>query len=87
MAPTIILTISRRTIESEIHGHQIRAMIRLTLSDGTRIQIAADDVTDVETRETGTLVHLKTGETVQVLQNAQIIETRLKIACRDEHQD
>ncbi|MDB5738949.1 MAG: hypothetical protein JWO65_2617 [Sphingomonas bacterium] len=52
-------------------------MIRLTLHDGTRTQLAASDITDIEPAGGGAIIHRISGEPLRVQQNARTIETRM----------
>ena len=52
-------------------------MIRLTLPDGTRTQLEASEITDVETIAGGSLVHRAAGEPMMVMQDARTIQTRI----------
>jgi hypothetical protein len=52
-------------------------MIRLTLHDGTRTQLAASDITDIEPAGGGGIGHRISGEPLRVLQSARTIETRM----------
>ncbi len=52
-------------------------MIRLTLPDGTRTQLEASEVTDVEPIAGGSLVHRAAGEPMKVMQDARTIQTRI----------
>jgi hypothetical protein len=52
-------------------------MIRLTLPDGTRTQLDASEITDVEPIAGGSLVHRVVGEPMKVLQDARTIQTRI----------
>jgi hypothetical protein len=52
-------------------------MIRLTLPDGTRIQLEASEITDVEPVAGGSLVHRNAGDPIKVMQNARTIQTRV----------
>ena len=54
--------------------------IRVTLADGTRTQIAADAVSGVEPQGRGSLVHLNSGETLPVAQDARTVELRIDAA-------
>ena len=52
-------------------------MIRLTLPDGTRTQLEASEITDVEPIAGGSLVHRAAGEPMKVMQDARTIQTRI----------
>lgn len=52
-------------------------MIRLTLPDGTRTQLDAFEITDVEPVSGGSLIHHAGGEPIKVLQDAKTIQTRI----------
>ena len=52
-------------------------MIRLTLPDGTRTQLEASEITDVEPIAGGSLVHRASGEPMKVMQDARTIQTRI----------
>ena len=52
-------------------------MIRLTLPDGTRTQLEASEITDVEPVAGGSLVHRAVGEPMKVMQDARTIQTRI----------
>ena len=54
-------------------------MIRLTLPDGTRTQLEASEITDVEPVAGGSLVHRAVGEPMKVMQDARTIQTRINI--------
>ena len=53
------------------------SMIRLTLPDGTRTQLDAFEITDVEPVAGGSLIHRAAGEPIKVLQDARTIQTRI----------
>jgi hypothetical protein len=59
-----------------VGSHAVR-MIRLTLPDGTRIQLEASEITDVEPVAGGALVHRAVGDPIKVMQNARTIQTRI----------
>jgi len=52
-------------------------MIRLTLPDGTRTQLEASEITDVEPVAGGSLVHRAAGVPMKVMQDARTIQTRI----------
>ena len=52
-------------------------MIRLTLPDGTRTQLEASEITDVEPIAGGSLVHRAAGEPMEVMQDARTIQARI----------
>ena len=52
-------------------------MIRLTLPDGTRIQIEASEITDVEPIPGGALIHRASGDPLHVMQDARTVQTRV----------
>jgi hypothetical protein len=52
-------------------------MIRLTLPDGTRTQLEASEITDVEPIAGGSLVHRAVGDPMKVMQDARTIQTRV----------
>ena len=52
-------------------------MIRLTLPDGTRMQLEASEITDVEPIAGGSLVHRTAGDPMKVMQDARTIQTRI----------
>ena len=54
--------------------------IRVTLADGTRTQIAAEDVESVEPDGRGALLYLSSGETLSVAQDARTVELRIEAA-------
>lgn len=55
-------------------------MIRLTLTDGTRLQLTAAEVTEIEPIAGGSLVHRATGKPLHVVQDARTVELRLRAA-------
>lgn len=65
-------------IDDKVHRYQISTMILLTLPDGTRTQMAAADIDDVQAADGGSVVRLRSGEEIQVLQSAHLIEMRLR---------
>ena len=54
-------------------------MIGLTLPDGTRTQLEASEITDVEPIAGGSLVHRAAGEPMKVMQDARTIQTRINV--------
>ena len=54
-------------------------MIRLTLPDGTRIQLAASEITDVEPIPGGALIHKASGDPLRVMQDARTVQTRVNV--------
>lgn len=54
-------------------------MIRLTLPDGTRIQLEASEITDVEPIPGGALIHTASGDPLKVMQDARTIQTRINV--------
>ena len=55
----------------------VAKMIRLTLPDGTRTQLEASEITDVEPVAGGSLVHRAVGEPIKVMHDARTIQTRV----------
>ena len=51
--------------------------IRLTLPDGTRTQLDAFEITDVEPVQGGSFIHRAAGEPIKILQDAKTIQTRI----------
>lgn len=54
--------------------------IRVTLADGTRTQVAAEDVESVEPDGRGARLYLSSGETLSVAQDARTVELRIEAA-------
>ena len=67
----------RRAIDGVTGCAHAKAMIRLTLPDGTRIQIEASEITDVEPMPGGALIHRASGDPLQVMQDARTVQTRV----------
>lgn len=55
-------------------------MIKVTLADGTRKQVSTEDIRSVERDGQGALLHLVTGETLAVMQDARTVELRITAA-------
>ena len=55
-------------------------MIRLTLTDGTRLQLPDVDVSEIEPVAGGSVVHRASGKPLHVAQDARTVEVRLRVA-------
>jgi len=52
----------------------------LTLANGNRIEIDADEIEDLEPTPVGALVHCRTGAALTVMQNARTLQARVSAA-------
>jgi len=59
-------------------------MILLTLANGNRIEIDADEIEDIEPTPAGALVHCRAGPSLTVMQNARTLQARVSAAIAAE---
>jgi len=55
-------------------------MILLTLANGNRIEIDADEIEDIEPTPGGAVVHCRAGPSLTVMQNARTLQARVSAA-------
>lgn len=67
-------------MDSEQDHSRTGKVVRLTLEDGTRIQLAPDEVAYSEPEGRGTLIHLVSGELVKVAQDNRTVDLRVVAA-------
>lgn len=68
------------TMDAQSNKPRVESVVRLTLQDGTRIQLSAEEIAYVEPVSRGALIHLDFGEPLKVVQDVRTIELRVKVA-------
>lgn len=67
-------------IDTPPGGSQAGSIVRLTLQDGTRIQLPVDEIAYVEPIAGGTLIRRSAGEPLKAVQDVRTVEVRVRAA-------
>lgn len=70
----------RATTDTRSGKARTESVVRVTLHDGTRIQLTAGEIAYVEPIARGALIHLDSGESVKVVQDVRTVELRVDVA-------